>query len=117
MYQQQCSYVNYGDLVDLLGEKFETEYDAIEEDKRYGTWYVRVRRWCVKNRVTLRKVNRLPSHDPTETAARVKRCLQEVEEAVHADNIRLEQCAHHTFPAIMDWGRGMFLFAQKLRDP
>ena len=92
--------ITYEDLVDVVFMHHQEEYEGfsyteVEEDgwtvvshtvipekDGYRVWYHRVRRWCIRENIVIRKVNRLVQQDPQELATRVQECLDAVDKIV-----------------------------------
>lgn len=85
-------YVNYDDLVDYISVELEDEYNSVPEEKevdgvRVGVdrdriWYTRVRRWCIRNGISLRRVNKCVVEDPEKLAREILTCRERVEKAM-----------------------------------
>jgi hypothetical protein len=86
------AFLRYDDLIDFIStdKECEKEYKKVPEVKRTKRrrirtrdqiWYDRVRKWCKRKGITLRRVNRVSSKSPEETAALVKGALEDVANA------------------------------------
>lgn len=99
-------FVRYQDLVDRIATKFREEYNKVHPapkddpdnfelaQKRELVWYDRVRRWCGRKELVLRRVNRTTIENPGETAFKVKEFLEKVEEIVGVKGIAESEIAN-----------------------
>ena len=58
---------------------------AVAESKRFAVWYDRVWRWCKKQNIVRRKVNRTAFKDPIKVASEIETMYEEVAAAVKPD--------------------------------
>jgi hypothetical protein len=98
-------FIRYESLLEYIAQNFNDKYEAALPQKKdhdeaqrehllQRLWYQRISRWCKRNNIVLRKVNRVHQADPCKTAADIKRMLEEVEEAVKADDLELKNFAN-----------------------
>ena len=83
----------------MIYEKFPEEYNSAKkvlkhEDNLRSCWYQRIRRWCDREGISIRKVNRVADKSPVEVAKLVKRCREDVREVMEAKDLFLFGAGH-----------------------
>lgn len=87
-------FVVYEDLVDHIEDKFQEQFEQVPEKHRELVWYTRVRRWCQKNKIGLRKTNRVTQTNPAKIAVGVRNCRQQVNAVVKEKKLKRSQIAN-----------------------
>ena len=82
--------LSYRSMVNTIRLLWPTEY----RKRTRLAWYLAVRRWCIKNGLSLRKVNRVAPVDPRKVADEIRALRAEVRRVILEGSLQLKHIAN-----------------------